>query len=42
MTDHEAAEQEATSELRSYQQKALDKINTGGNYIVVAPTGKIS
>ena len=34
-----AAAAEATTELRSYQQRALDQINGGGNYILVAPTG---
>ncbi len=34
-----AASEEATTELRSYQQRALDQIKSGGNYILVAPTG---
>lgn len=34
-----AAAEEATTELRSYQQRALDQIKSGGNYILVAPTG---
>ncbi len=35
-----AASEEATTELRSYQQRALDQIKSGGNYILVAPTGE--
>ncbi len=34
-----AAAEEATTQLRSYQQRALDQIKSGGNYILVAPTG---
>ena len=34
-----AGAEEATAELRSYQQRALDQIKSGGNYILVAPTG---
>ena len=29
-----------TAALRGYQREALDRIKQGGNYIVVAPTGK--
>ncbi|DBA88746.1 TPA: hypothetical protein ACH3X1_004165 [Trebouxia sp. C0004] len=39
-TDRDAAPaEEATTQLRSYQQRALDHIKGGGNYILVAPTG---
>lgn len=34
-----AAAAEANTELRSYQQRALEQIKSGGNYILVAPTG---
>ena len=35
-----AAAEEAATELRSYQQRALDQVKSGGNYILVAPTGE--
>ncbi|DBA68104.1 TPA: hypothetical protein ACH3X2_013975 [Trebouxia sp. C0005] len=35
-----ATTEKPNTELRSYQQRALDQIKSGGNYILVAPTGK--
>ncbi|KAL0031885.1 hypothetical protein WJX79_003310 [Trebouxia sp. C0005] len=34
-----ATTEKPNTELRSYQQRALDQIKSGGNYILVAPTG---